>query len=166
MTTELQKEVINYQNIMRYLESQFPNEDLEDLRDTLEGCTDLVGMVSELLRSAILDELYAESLSKRILEMTLRRGRFDQRAKKKRQIALGAMEQVGIRKIEQEDFTAFVKKSPPKLVVVDEEAIDNGWFEITYILKKKALKEAIQAGENVQGAYLSNQPPTLTVRKS
>ena len=56
-------------------------------------------------------------------EMRERLSRLELRASKKRQLALEAMTEVGLTKLEQPDFTVSARAGSPALVVIAEERI-------------------------------------------
>ena len=74
--------------------------------NTLEGITTLHELISELIRSALFDEALQAGLRTRLDEMKLRLSRLAERGLKKRQLALETMCGVGLKKLEQPDFTA------------------------------------------------------------
>ena len=55
--------------------------------------------------------------------MKERLARLDERGAKKRQLALDAMNEVGLTKLQQPDFTASARAGSPALVVIAEDAI-------------------------------------------
>ena len=71
--------------------AELPDIDPETLADTLEGITDLREMLAEIIRSALDDEALAAGLSTRLSDMKARIERFETSAKRKRELALKAM---------------------------------------------------------------------------
>jgi hypothetical protein len=69
------------------------------------------------------DEALHTGLRFRLDDMKERLSRLDQRAAKKRQLALDAMTEVGFSKLEQPDFTASTRAGSPVLVVIAEDNI-------------------------------------------
>jgi hypothetical protein len=84
----------------------FPRIDDETLHDTLEGITTLEELIAETIRSALLDASFRTGLNQRLDDMKERASRLEHRAAKKRQFALEAMSDAGLKKLEQADFTA------------------------------------------------------------
>ena len=100
--------------------AQIPDIDAETLADTLEGLTDLREMLAEIVRSALEDEALAAGLSTRLSDMKARIERFEMSAKRKRELALKAMNEAEIPKLLVADFTASLRHGAPTLEVVEE----------------------------------------------
>jgi hypothetical protein len=98
----------------------YPEADEETLLDTLEGITDLHEMIAAVIRSALVDEALHAGLRFRIDDMRERLSRLELRAAKKRQLALEAMTEVGLTKLQHPDFTASARAGSPALVVIAE----------------------------------------------
>ena len=129
MPAPLSVESTRYLQLKERLLSSWPQLDEETLRDTLEGITDLHEMIAAVIRSALVDEALQSGLRARLEEMRMRLSRLDERGAKKREIALEAMSEVGLRKLEQPDFTASARSGPPGLVVTSEQTIPaNFWL--------------------------------------
>ena len=122
-TLALTGEVQTYKLLGERLLTSFPDADDETIRDTLEGITNLHEMIAAVIRSALVDEAFQAGLRTRLEEMRQRLARLEERGAKKRQLALEAMCEVGLKKLEQPDFTASARAGLPPLVVVAEELI-------------------------------------------
>ncbi len=119
----LRIDVLTYQALKSRLQTEYPHIDEESLTDTLEEITNLQEMIATVIRSALVDEALYAGLCIRVEEMRERLARIEQRGAKKRELALDAMTEVGLTKLEQPDFTASTRAGSPSLVVVTEEAI-------------------------------------------
>ena len=119
----LKNQIQLYHWLRKKLVESFPAADDETIRDTLEGITDLHEMIAEIIRSALIDEALQAGLKSRLDDMRQRLARFEERGDKKRQLALEAMSEVGLRKLEQPDFTASARPGSPSLVIIAEDAI-------------------------------------------
>jgi hypothetical protein len=104
--TSLSLEVTKYQLLKQRLLSEYPQSDEETLQDTLEGITDLHEMIAAVIRSALVDEALQVGLRSRLDDMKQRLSRIELRCEKKRQLALEAMSDVGLSKLQQPDLTA------------------------------------------------------------
>ena len=163
--SRLSVELSKYQLLREQLLESFPDEDAEGLADTLEGITDLHEMIAAVIRSALVDEALQRGLSSRLEEMKQRLVRLDQRSNKKRELALEAMTEVGLRKLEQADFTASVRSGSPRLVVITEGSIPGAyWIPQPPRLDRQSLLSDLKRGDDVPGAQLGNPKPVLTVR--
>jgi hypothetical protein len=143
----------------------YPTLDEETLRDTLEGITDLHEMIAAIIRSALVDEALQDGLRTRLEEMRRRLARLEERGAKKRQLALEAMGEVGLKKLEQPDFTASARAGSPSLVIVAEEAIPRAyWVPQPPKLDRQQVLCELKRGADIPGTQLSNPQPVLMVR--
>ena len=164
-TSALKLEVLSYETLKTRLQAEFPHVDEETLADTLEGITDLHEMIAAVIRSALVDEALHAGLRTRLDEMKQRLSRFEERAAKKRQLALEAMSEVGLSKLEQPDFTASARAGSPSLVVVTEETIPGAyWLPQPPKLDRQGILGDLKRGAEIAGTQLSNPKPVLVVR--
>jgi hypothetical protein len=161
----LRNEVSKYQLLKERLLENCSTIDEETLVDTLEGITDLHEMIAAVIRSALVDEAFQAGLRTRLEEMRQRLARLEERGAKKRQMALEAMCDAGLKKLEQPDFTASARAGLPALVVVAEELIPpDYWVPQPPKLDRHSLLAGLKRGGEVAGAQLGNPKPTLAVR--
>ena len=164
---EMQLIVSKHKSLAASMAKAFPEADEETLADTLEGVSDLPSLLSTLIRSRIEDETLAECLRRRIEEMRQRLERLEVRAGQKKALVLAAMEEAGIKKLVEADFTLSLRLGSPKLVVVDETLIpEEFWRPQAPKLDRQWLLAALKNGRSVPGAELGNPEPTLAVRRS
>jgi len=158
-------EVSRYHFVRQRLLEDFPSTDEETLQDTLEGITDLHEMIAAVIRSALVDEVLHSGLRCRLDDMKERLSRLELRVEKKRELALGAMTEVGLTKLEQPDFTAFTRTGAPALVVIAEERIpDPYWLLQPPKLDRQAILGELKRGIEIPGAEMSNPKHVLSVR--
>jgi Siphovirus Gp157 len=158
-------ELSRYQLLKERLTAAYADIDEETLSDTLEGITNLHEMIAAVIRSALVDEAFQAGLRTRLEEMRQRLARFEERGAKKRQLALEAMCEVGLKKLEQPDFTASARAGLPALVVVAEELIPTDyWVPQPPKLDRQSLLAKLKRGGEIAGAQLGNPNPTLAVR--
>jgi len=161
----LRFEVSKYLVLKERLLANFPTTDEDTLVDTLEGITDLQEMIAAVIRSALVDEALQGGLRSRIEEMKRRLVRLEERGAKKRQLALEAMSEVGLGKLEQPDFTASVRAGVASLIVVSDDLIpETYWVAQPPKLDRKFLLAELKRGRDIPGVQLSNPKPTLAVR--
>jgi len=161
----LSVEVTKYQLLKQRLLSEYPQSDDDTLHDTLEGITELHEMIAAVIRSALVDEALQVGLRSRVDDMKQRLTRLDLRCEKKRQLALEAMSETGVRKLEQPDFTASARAGSPALVVVSEGGIpETYWVPQSPKLNRQALLADMKRGDEIPGVQLGNPKPILTVR--
>jgi hypothetical protein len=97
--------------------------------------------------------------------MKERLSRLEVRASNKRDLALHAMSEVGLVKLEQPDFTASTRASSPALLVISEHTIPQAyWLPQPPKLDRQGLLGELKRGVAIPGAELSNPRPVLMVR--
>ena len=154
-----------YVRLREHLLQAFPALDVETLADTLEGITDLHEMIAAVIRSALVDEALGFGLRTRLDDMKERQSRLEVRASKKRELALQAMSETGLTKLEQPDFTASTRAGVPALVVVSEQVIPEAyWLTQPPKLDRQGLLGKLNRGSAMPGVELSNPKPVLMVR--
>lgn len=138
----------------------------EALLDTLEGATNLGELTQQMIREALAFEAKAEGLERLIARMEQRRCRLMRRAERLRQNVLGAMIDAGLKTLAAEDFTASVRSSPKTVHIICEDLLPERFVQtkIQRSPDKRALKEALERGEHVDGAKLTNGSPVLYIR--
>ena len=161
----LRIEASKYQLLKERLLENCSTIDEETLADTLEGITDLHEMIAAVIRSALVDEALQAGLRTRLEEMRQRLARLEERGAKKRQLALDAMCDVGLKKLEQPDFTASARAGLPPLIIVSEgDGPDAYWVPQPPKLDRQSLLADLKRGDVIPGAELGNPQPCLAVR--
>ena len=164
-STGLKIESQTYQELKNRLQGNFPALDDETLADTLEGITDLHEMIAAVIRSALVDEALHLGLRSRVDDMRERLSRLELRASKKRELALEAMAEAGLSKLEQPDFTASARAGSPALMVVAEDRIPEAyWLPQPPKLDRQTILGELKRGIDIPGAQMSNPKPVLSVR--
>ena len=158
-------ELAKYRIWKERLLANFPSADEDTLRDTLEGITYLYEMIAAVIRSALVDEALGSGLRARLDDMKERQLRLEVRASKKRELALQAMCEAGLTKLEQPDFTVSTRAGVPALVVVSEPSIPEAyWLTQPPKLDRQGLLVELKRGAPIPGVELSNPKPVLMVR--
>jgi hypothetical protein len=154
-----------YTYLRQKLLEAFPDADEDTIRDTLEGITTLHELIAEIIRSALVEEALQTGLRLRLQEMKERLSRLEARSAKMRELAIGAMQEAGIRKLEQPDFTASARAGSPSLVITAEDQIPaDYWVPQPPKLDRQALLGGLKRGDQIGGVQLSNSQPLLSVR--
>ena len=161
----LKIEASKYLVLRERLLSNWPTLEEDWVLDTLEGITDLHEMIAAVIRSALVDEALQAGLRFRLDDMRERLSRLELRASKKRELALEAMTEVGLTKLEQPDFTASARAGSPALVVIAEDRIPEAyWLPQPPKLDRQAILGELKRGIEIPGAQMSNPKPVLSVR--
>jgi len=142
-------------------------DDPEALHDAIEGETGLIEAIGEAVTRIIEIKALDEALGARAKRISERRARLDAQAERLRTAIVVAMGDVDIKKIELPEATISRKAVPPKCIVTDEAALPSRFLveKVSVTPDKKALLEALKAGEAVPGATLSNASETLAIRE-
>ncbi len=158
-------ELTHHQYLRERLEAAFPDADEETLMDTLEGMTSLTDSLAELLRSSQEDQSLASALRSRMSDMQERCGRFEDRARKKRELVCTVMEEAELKKLMEPDFTVSLRPARAPLMIIDEAAIPGDyWKPQPAKLDRMGLISALSNGRDIVGAVLGNAPMTISVR--
>ncbi len=158
-------ELTHHRYLRERLEAAFPDADEETLMDTLEGMTSLTDSLAELLRSSQEDQSLASALRGRMSDMQERCGRFEERARKKRELVCTVMEEADLKKLTEPDFTVSLRPARAPLMIIDEEAIPGDyWKPQPAKLDRMGLISALSNGRDIAGAVLGNPPLTISVR--
>ena len=161
----LKSELQLYHRLREWLLEYLPEVDDETIRDTLEGITDLQEMIAAVIRSALVDEALQAGLRGRLDDMKARLSRLEVRASKKRELALHAMSEAGLGRLEQPDFTASTRAGSPGLIVVSEQVIPEAyWLPQPPKLDRQGILGELKRGAAIPGTELSNPKPVLMVR--
>ena len=138
-----------------------PEQDLpiEAINGTLEALTgeleEKAVNVAMFLKNM---EATAEAIKNAETEMAKRRKALENRVQWLKDYLKDNMLHTGITKIECPYFKLAIQNNPAAVNVVDETAIPEKFKEkvVTWKIDKPAIKEAIQSGEVVPGATLTN----------
>ena len=164
-TSSLNHDIHIYTYLRQKLVEAFPDADDETIRNTLEGITTLHELIAEIVRSALVDEALQSGLRLRLEDMRQRLSRLEARSTKKRELVVDAMQEAGIRKLEQPDFTVSARAGSPSLVVIAEDQVPEAfWVPQPPRLDRQALLGCLKRGQAVSGVQLSNSKPVLSVR--
>ena len=162
MHSPLKKSLFHHRYLRERLEAAFPDADEETLMDTLEGMTSLTDSLAELLRSSQEDQSLASALRGRMSDMQARCGRFEERARKKRELVCTVMEEAELKKLTEPDFTVSLRPARAPLMIIDEDAIPGDyWKPQPAKLDRMGLISALTSGRDIAGAVLGNPPLTI-----
>ena len=165
MSHILNNEFSRYTELRRRIIEADPEIDETTLLDTLEGATTLNEALGEVIRAALEEEALADSLRGRMGAMRERLERIETACAKKREVAQAVMEDAGIEKILEPDFTVSLRVSPPGVAVVNEAEIPEPyWIPQAPKLDRKGILDALKTGTRVPGATFTNSKVSLAIR--
>jgi hypothetical protein len=141
------------------------NMDVETVRDTIEGQYQLNELIALATEEGMVDATLCNSIQEMIDKLKDRKDRIEKRISLRREAILAAMVTAEIHKLEVPTATLSRKKLPPTALILEEAEIPSDFWEPQAPkLSKKAVLEALKAGQRVPGAQLSNGGETLQIR--
>lgn len=154
-----------FSELRRRLIEADPEIDETTLLDTLEGATNLSEALGEVIRAALDEEALADSLRARLGTMRERLERIEASCAKKREVAQAVMEDAGIERILEPDFTVSLRVSQPGVAVINEAEIpDAYWIPQPPKLDRKGILDTLKTGVQVPGATFTNAKVSLAIR--
>jgi hypothetical protein len=157
-------------------------DDVETLRDTIEGETNLHDAIQDVIGSVREDEILVAGLTTIIADLEQRKGRLSERIARKRAAIEQAMQIGELKKLELPDCTLSLKSVPPKVEITDEALIPGRFFKkqdptldkkaLADALKQQvtdiasAIKEGREPPAPIAGAQLGNGGIALQIRRS
>lgn len=137
----------------------------EDLKHaTIEGETGLVEALAAAAERIAEIEALAEASKGIAQRLASRMARLDAQAERLRAATLNAMSQVDMAKLELPLATLSVKRTSPKVEIINEADIPSWfWKPQAPKLSKADLAKALKDGKQVPGAILSNGSVTLSI---
>lgn len=160
----LAADVANLEAEIHHLFAAYPElaEDEELRSDMLEGSTAAFDVLTRLVNIERDADSMARAVAHRIGELQARKASAEKRKDAMRMLMLRIMRAANIQKAGLVEATVSVAKGRDSVEVVDEGALPDQFVRIERIPDKKALFEAVKAGE-VEGARLKTGEPTLRV---
>lgn len=141
-------------------------EDVETVRDTIEGETNLHEAIAGVIDSIDEDAIFTSGIKAKMDELIARKARIENRMKRKKAAIEAAMQAGEIQKLEIATCTLSLRKVAPALEIIDESQIPNGyWVLKDPVIDRKAITTALRGGEEVLGATLGNGGISLSVRR-
>lgn len=142
-------------------------EDDPAFLDTLDGITDLGDLIAALVRRSRELDAHVDSLKAQVKALSDRKAEKEARSKKLRSLALHYMETVGMPRLERPDFTASPRWTKPGLAglaQLDAAQLPDRLRRTKYEPDATAIRDALEAGEIIEGVSIGNAGRTLTVR--
>jgi len=142
-------------------------DDEDAVLGLVEGETNLLEAIASAVdRLAELDA-HAEALSSLVKSYNDRKSRLENQSEAIRASILMAMSMAELTKLELPQATLSRKRTPPKAIVTSEVDLPARFYvEQNPKLDKKAVLDALKAGEKIPGAELSNGGESLQLRRS
>ncbi len=149
------------------LREALATDDIDVLRDAVEGETNLNEMIASTVLSIDEDMTLVAALKSHIDELKQRHARIAKRVDTKRAAVEQAMVIAERKTLELPTMTVTLKNRPKALVVVDESRIPaEYWRDRDPSLDRKALLDALKDGAVIPGADLDNGGVALQMRRN
>lgn len=139
--------------------------DADLVRDSIEGETNLHEAIAAAVLELAAVEGEKEGVEIAISKLKERLTRHSHKAEGIRGAIFTAMEIAELPSVKTPAATLTVRASQPKVEIVEQSLIPAiYWTRPDPVLDKRAVTDALKAGETVPGACLSNSTPSLSVR--
>ncbi len=142
------------------------HEDAEFIRDAIEGETNIHELVAAVAAEDALDNAIIDGIGELQLATIDRKERIAARVAYRRELLLKAMEAAGLTKLATPAGTVSVGHSAPKVIVIAEDEIPEQFIKVIRQPDKRAIGDALKAGEFIPGARLSNSEPSIRIRRA
>lgn len=140
-------------------------DDPELMMILAEGETGLLELLDAMLMADLHDDALISGLKTQKDTLAVRLHRLQERRESRRTILEQALLLLQRKSLERPIATLTLANRPPALIIDEEAQIPARFFDLKPVLNKRLAKEALEAGEDVPGARLSNGCVTLTVRR-
>jgi len=138
-------------------------DDIDLRADMLEGSTDLHKIMERLLNEEREADELIEAVKERIEKLSVRRTMFRSRQASIRDVMMGILQRADLRKIALPEATISITRRGPAVQLIDEALVPDVFCRFKREVSKTAIKEALNAGEEVPGAVLDNGSETLRI---
>jgi hypothetical protein len=146
----------SYTNVLNLIEDESPDADIMNALTVIEGAIEVkAGNIANLIKSLEAEAEVIKSEEKRLAQ---RRKSRENAADNVKQYLKVAMEQMGLDRIKSPTRTISIQTNPPAVQIMNEDEIPGRFLTLVpehYIADKKAIAEALKAGEEVKGCELS-----------
>lgn len=141
-------------------------DDEDTFADTLDGQTDFLDALDQMLRQDATDAGLIEGLKAAEAQMSARRKRIEARKDATRRFIAKVLDAAGMKKAERPIATVSLRPGNVSVHITNEDDVPRQLCAVKHTPDKKAIKAQIEAGETVPGAELVTGDPILTVRAS
>jgi hypothetical protein len=139
-------------------------DDADAVRDLIEGQTSLHELLEIVLRAVLDDQALSAAIGERIKALQERKKRIDLRIERQREMCEAAMDVAELPSLALPECTAIMARRPAKVSITDPEELPEAFVTLVRKPNASAIRDALEKGEAVPGANLSNPAPSLTLR--
>lgn len=139
-------------------------EDTQLLADSIEGETGLYKILDRALLARQEAEMMVTAIKERETALKARRERYEQQSDAYKSLMLHLMQYASQEKVTLVEATLSITKPSSSVLIDDINELPQGFYKTERVADKKAIKEAIDAGEAPPGASLKIGEAGLTIR--
>lgn len=145
---------------------QFPQlkDDQDLLADMLEGQTDFNEVIAALAKDIKLAKANVAGIKEVAKELKERQARFEAKEEFCRSLIHKLMDAAGVKKLTLPVATVNITNVSPSVMILDESAIPDDFMRIKKEPNKTAIKAALETGQSIAGAVMSNGSTTVSIR--
>lgn len=137
----------------------------ETLRaDMMEAETDLHTVIAKCLEQRQEAESMVGAIKERIVAMNERKARFQRKSDAMKDLMQSIMETADLPKVMLPEATLSILSGRVSVNVIDANELPQGYYAIERKPDKKAIKAAMEKGDQIPGAELVMGEDTLTIR--
>lgn len=160
---------LNVAQIEREIESlliEYPElaEDERLRADMIEGETETKAVLNKIVDRMRYAETMVSAIRQRSQDLDARQKLFERRASAMRAFAFRIMTAAQVKTMPLTEATLSIRVVPASVMVSDESQIPSEFKKVKTEPDRTKIKEALQAGQEVPGAYLTNGGSSLSVR--
>lgn len=139
-------------------------DDEQTFWDTMDGETDIMDVVRELLDEDAKCKANCDYIKNHIQELKNRQARFEARANSVRKALKSIMLATGQEKIPHPLATITLRAGTQSVNITDEKEVPTQLTKTVTSPDKAAIKRLLMAGEQIDGAELVTGPKTVSIR--
>lgn len=139
-------------------------EDTQLLADSIEGETGLHKILERALESRQEALTMASAIKEREAALKERRERYERQGDAFKSLMLSLMKHAEQDRVTLVEASLSITKPRSSVVVEDANQLPQGYFSLERVADKKAIKDAIDAGEEIPGAFMQAGETGLTIR--
>lgn len=161
------EDITNEARAAAVIREALAGEDDEALTlDMIEGETDFLELLDALEAADAHDKALREGLKARVSEARERGKRLAHRVERREKLILRALDVAGLPKVERPGYTLSKRMKSQSVVLSPDAEFPDELVRIRRKPNKTAIKAALQAGQDVEGATLSQGgEPSLQIRR-
>lgn len=153
-------------NLITYISEQLEDyrDDLDAFWDTLDGETDIMDAVGQIIQSIVETDAAETAIQEMIDRYTQRKSGIRSRREALQRTLKSICLMTGQTKIPHPLGTVSLREGSKSVHITDLDAIPSQLCKITKTPDKTAIKKQIEAGETIEGAEIVVGPQTVSLR--